>query len=75
MKYAVKWTGRNYHPIIRSISDFRKESGKITDYRARAVYSMNCLRLIERWDRGFESHQGMDISIVCIYSLFVLFCV
>jgi hypothetical protein len=25
-------------------------------YRGRAVKGMNCLRSLERWDRGFESH-------------------
>jgi hypothetical protein len=26
------------------------------DHSGRVVYSMNCLRSLERWDRGFESH-------------------
>jgi hypothetical protein len=33
---------------------------------------MNCLRSLDRWDRGFESHSWMS---VCVYSVFVLSCV
>jgi hypothetical protein len=38
----------------------------IADHSGSAIQDMNCLRSLERWDRGFESH-GMYV--------FVLFCV
>jgi hypothetical protein len=34
---------------------------------------MNCLRLLGRWDRGFESNSGHGYLVcVCVYSVFVL---
>jgi hypothetical protein len=32
--------------------------------------AMNCLRSLERWDRGFESHSrhgGLCVRLFCVY--------
>jgi hypothetical protein len=33
-----------------------------------AIYGMNCVLSLERWDRGFESHQVMDayVRLFCV---------
>jgi hypothetical protein len=36
--------------------------------------SMNCLRSLERWDRGFESHSKSWVSVY-VFILFMLSCV
>jgi hypothetical protein len=43
----------------------------IADHSGRVVYGMNCLRPLERWDRGFESHSRHGHP--CAFILFVLF--
>jgi hypothetical protein len=48
-----------------NISTFRN-----ADHSGRAVYGMYCLRSLERWDRGFESHS----SYGCLYCV-RLFCI
>jgi hypothetical protein len=46
-----------------------------SDQSGRAVSGMSCLRSLERLDRGFESHSKAWMSVlVCIYSVFVFFC-
>jgi hypothetical protein len=37
---------------------------RTADHSGGSVYGMNCLRSLERWDREFESHSGMDVCIV-----------
>jgi hypothetical protein len=42
----------------------------ILDYSGRAVYGMNCLRPLERWDRRFESdsrHGCLSVFILYLY--------
>jgi hypothetical protein len=47
-----------------------------TDHSGRAVWGMNCLPSLGRWDRWFESHSGHGYLVcVCVYSVFVLSCV
>jgi hypothetical protein len=51
-------------------------SPKITGHSSRAIEGMNCLRLLGRWNREFESHSGHGFLVyVCFYSVFVLSCV
>jgi hypothetical protein len=38
------------------------------DHSGRAVYAMNCLRSLQRWDRGFESHSRHG----CVLYAFIL---
>jgi hypothetical protein len=41
----------------------------MADHRGHAVSDMNCLRLLERWDRGFESssrHGCLCIPLLCV---------
>jgi hypothetical protein len=35
---------------------------------------MNCLRSLERWDRGFIPLKAWLSVLVCVYSVFVLLC-
>jgi hypothetical protein len=37
------------------------------------VRGVNCLRSLEHWDHGFETHAGHGCLYVCVYSTFVLF--
>jgi hypothetical protein len=40
------------------------------DHGGRAVWGMNCLRPLERWDRGFESysrHECLCVRLFCAY--------
>jgi hypothetical protein len=52
-------------------------SGKCpsTDHNGHAVKLINCLLPLEHWDRGFESHQGMDVCVplfgVCVASVYL----
>jgi hypothetical protein len=39
--------------------------GRTADHRCRAVWGMNCLRLLEHWDRGFESHSWLVCQRPC----------
>jgi hypothetical protein len=55
-----------------------RETGKLNwvniseaDHGGRAVKGMNCLRSLERWNRGFESHSKAWMSVY-VYSVFVL---
>jgi hypothetical protein len=41
--------------------------GKFPDHSGRAVYGMNCLRPLEHWDRGFESHSRH--GCLCAFTL------
>jgi hypothetical protein len=43
------------------------------DHSGRAVSGKNCLRSLERWDRGFDSHSRHEC--LCALILFVLSCV
>jgi hypothetical protein len=41
----------------------------LADHSGRAVQGMNCLRSLERWDRGFESHSRhgcLHLFRVCV---------
>jgi hypothetical protein len=38
------------------------------DHGGRVVKGMNCLLSIERWDRGFESHSKLLLS-VCSFNM------
>jgi hypothetical protein len=44
-----------------------------TDHSGHAVYGMNCLCSLERWDYGFESQSRH--GCMCAFILFVLSCV
>jgi hypothetical protein len=57
-----------------SVSRIFSVDGRIiADQSGRTVSGTNCLRSLEVWDRGFESHSRHG----CLYAfiLFVLFCV
>jgi hypothetical protein len=42
------------------------------DHSGRTVWGMNCLRPLERWDRGFESHSRHGcLRLSCVYVNFV----
>jgi hypothetical protein len=38
------------------LSNFNGLQGVIADHSGSTVLDMNCLRSLESWDRGFESH-------------------
>jgi hypothetical protein len=43
--------------------------GKHAEHSGRAVWSMNCVRWLERWDRGFESHSRhgcLCLRLICV---------
>jgi hypothetical protein len=45
----------------------------LAGHSGRAVWGMNCLRSLGRWDRGFESHLRHGCLVcVCVYSVLVL---
>jgi hypothetical protein len=44
------------------------------DHDDRPVQGMNCFGPLEHWGSGLESHSG-GACLVCVYSVFVLFCV
>jgi hypothetical protein len=37
----------------------------MADHSGRVVWGMNCLRPLERWDRGSNPAQGMEVC-VCV---------
>jgi hypothetical protein len=43
-------------------------------HNGRAVYGVNCLRLLERWDRGFESYSRHG-CLYCVRLFSVVLCV
>jgi hypothetical protein len=43
-------------------------------HSGRTAQGMSCLRLLEHWYHGFESHSRRDGMSVYVYSVFVLFC-
>jgi hypothetical protein len=43
------------------------------DHSGLAVWDVSCLRLLECWDRGFESHSRH--GCLCVYSVCVVLCV
>jgi hypothetical protein len=50
--------------------------GRYVGHSSRTVYSMNYLRSLGRWDRGFESHSRHGYLVcVCVHSVFMLSCV
>jgi hypothetical protein len=71
MKCSAGWTSAG------SVSQSCIEDAHLTkgDNSSREVWGKNSLRSLERWDREFESTQGMDVCIVCVYSVFMSFCV
>jgi hypothetical protein len=48
-------------------------SNQQADHSGREVLGMNRLRLLEHWDRGFESHPRH--GYVCIYAVCIVLCV
>jgi hypothetical protein len=46
------------------------------DHSSRAVWGMNCVRSLEGWDRGFESHSRHGcLYRVCLFCVCVVLCV
>jgi hypothetical protein len=41
---------------IYQLINFIWSKQEFADHSGRAVYGMKCLRPLEHWDRGFESH-------------------
>jgi hypothetical protein len=56
------------HPIVFDLTILIFDEA---DHSDRAVWSMNCLRSLESWDRGFESRSRHGCLCVCVR----LFCV
>jgi hypothetical protein len=46
-----------------------------TDHSGRAVYGMNCLRSLERWERGFECHSKHGCLCVRLFYVCIVLCV
>jgi hypothetical protein len=44
-------------------------------HSGRAVWGMNRLRLLERWDRGFESYSRHGCVCACLFCICVVICV
>jgi hypothetical protein len=40
------------------------------DHSNRAVYSIDCLRLLKHWDHGFESH----LRYGCLFAFILCLC-
>jgi hypothetical protein len=61
---------------ISAVREKYKVNHPFADHSVRAVSGMNCLRSLERWDRGFESHSRHECVCVCAraFILFVLSC-
>jgi hypothetical protein len=49
-------------------------NGSGEDHGGRAVQGMNCLRSLERWDRGFESHSRHGCLCMRLFCVFVVLC-
>jgi hypothetical protein len=50
-------------------------SQSFVDHSERAVYGMmNCLRSLENWDRGFESHSRHGCLCVRLFCVCVILC-
>jgi hypothetical protein len=47
----------------------------VANHSGRAVYGMNCLCLLECWDRGFESHSRHGCLCVRLFCVCVVLCV
>jgi hypothetical protein len=47
----------------------------IANHSGRAVWTMNCLCLLERWDRGFESQSRHGYIRVRLFCVCVVLCV
>jgi hypothetical protein len=45
------------------------------DHSCRAVYGMNCLYSLERWNRWFESHSRHGYLRVCLFCVCAVLCV
>jgi hypothetical protein len=56
--------------MVFVVSYFIALSPPSADHSGRAVSGINCLLSLERWDRGFEFHLGMDVCVrlfcVCV---------
>jgi hypothetical protein len=50
-------------------------NGIIADPSGRAVWGINCLRPLQRWDRGFESHFSYGCLCVRLFCVYVFLCV
>jgi hypothetical protein len=61
-----------YSVHSRSVRYFHGLCNDAADHSGRPVCSMNCLRSLERWDRGFELHSRhgclycVRLFIVCV---------
>jgi hypothetical protein len=61
-----------YHPNLYHILIALLTVSVLThaDHSGRAVYGMKCLRSLEHWDRGFESHSRhgcLSAFILCSF--------
>jgi hypothetical protein len=68
-KLLVSYSYNN--AILKLLVSYRKsvQSTPMADHNGRAVYGMNCLRSLERRDRGFESHSRYGYLFVFILCL------
>jgi hypothetical protein len=55
--------------VLGSMADFDISIKSTDDHSGRTVYGMNCLRSLEGWDRGFESHSRHGYLFVFILFL------
>jgi hypothetical protein len=59
--------------FVRAEYGYPKRSPSTTSFFNFPLYfpSTNCLRPLQHWDRGFESHLGMDVCVcsVCVFSV------
>jgi hypothetical protein len=61
VRIVPRISNHTHFEILRWMSD---------DHSGRAVWGINCLRSLEHWDRGIESHSRY--VYVCLYSVCVV---
>jgi hypothetical protein len=66
LAFSKGWYLRPVAPWIAVCTSWVNHSGNARE-------DMNCLRSLECWNRGFESH--LSYGCLCAFILFVLFCV
>jgi hypothetical protein len=71
---AERRAGRNVRSLYYWRGSYSAKAYARVDHSRRAVLGTKCLRSLEHWDHGFESHSSH--GYLCVYSVFSLvFCV
>jgi hypothetical protein len=55
-----------------SVASSSNSPGRWITDESHSIVNYNCLRPLQHWDRGFESHLGMDVCVCSVCANFEL---